>query len=129
METCGNHKNDLLYFASLLPTSHARARQRFAKAPFLCEVLGRRASTPISWSFCLVIFYFWAFLKGLGLDQRKTAFWVFLGFFWGKPLSFTFLFSVPRCLTDLNLLLWMVFLLKKTKPKKVNLFLVRKLRD
>ena len=38
-------------------------------------------------------------------------------------------YAVPQWLTDLNLFLWLVSLLKKTKPKKVNLFWVRKLRD
>ena len=37
--------------------------------------------------------------------------------------------SVPQWLTELHLFLWLVLLLKKTKLEKVNLFLVRKLRD
>ena len=37
-------------------------------------------------------------------------------------------FLLPQWL-NFKPFLWLVFLLKKTKPKKVNLFLVRKLRD
>ena len=37
--------------------------------------------------------------------------------------------TLPLQWVTFNLFLWLVFLLKKTKPKKVNLFLVRKLRD